>query len=70
MDGEDRGFQAKREAEYMFTEVNGKSACLLCGECLAVMKKYNSRRHHETSDKYKDKSMDIEQRLQQVEELK
>lgn len=56
----------------MFTEVNGKPVCLLCGESLAVMKEYNLRRHHETSKKHtdKDKNMDTEQRLQKVEELK
>ena len=72
VDAENRGFQARWEAEYMFTEVNGKPVCLLCGESLAVMKEYNLRRHHETSKKHtdKDKNMDTEQRLQKVEELK
>uniref|UniRef100_A0A8C6VWZ3 SPIN-DOC-like zinc-finger domain-containing protein n=1 Tax=Nothobranchius furzeri TaxID=105023 RepID=A0A8C6VWZ3_NOTFU len=72
VDAEKRGFQARWEAEYMFTEVNGKPVCLLCGESLAVMKEYNLRRHHETSKKHtdKDKNMDTEQRLQKVEELK
>lgn len=56
----------------MFTEVKGKPVCLLCGESLAVMKEYNLRRHHQTSQKNsdKDKNMDMEQRLQKVEELK
>ena len=69
---ENRGFQARWEAEYMFTEVNGKPVYLLCGESLAVMKEYNLRRHYETSKKHtdKDKNMDTEQRLQKVEELK
>ena len=72
VDAESRGFQARWEAEYMFTEVNGKPVCLLCGESLAVMKEYNLRRHHETSKKHtdKDKNMGTEQRLQKVEELK
>ncbi|KAL3992366.1 KRAB domain-containing zinc finger protein [Sarotherodon galilaeus] len=69
--GEHREFQARWEAEYMFTEVKGKP-CLLCGESVAVMKEYNLRRHYETSKKHKDKdkNMDTEQRLQKVEELK
>lgn len=56
----------------MFTEVKGKPVCLLCGESLAVMKEYNLRRHHEMSQKHKDKdkNMNTEQRLQKVEELK
>ncbi|KAM6972592.1 general transcription factor II-I repeat domain-containing protein 2-like [Aplochiton taeniatus] len=72
VDDENRGFQARWEAEYMFTEVKGKPVCLLCGESVAVMKEYNLRRHYETSKKHKDKDkkMDTEQRLQKVEELK
>ena len=45
VDAENRGFQARWEAEYMFTEVNGKPVCLLCGESLAVMKEHNLRRY-------------------------
>lgn len=72
VDAENRGFQARWEAEYMFTELNGKPVSLLCGESLAVIKEYNLRRHHETSKKHtdKDKNMDTEQKLQKVEELK
>ena len=29
VDAENRGFQARWEAEYMFTEVNGKPVCLV-----------------------------------------
>lgn len=54
----------------MFTEVAGKPVCLLCGESVVVMKEYNLRRHHETKHAEKDKNMDMEQRLQKVEELK
>ena len=55
VDAENRRFQTRWEAEYMFTEVKGKPVCLLCGESLAVMKEYNLRRHHETSQKHTDK---------------
>lgn len=54
----------------MFTEVAGKPVCLLCGESVAVMKEFNLRRHHETKHADKNKDMDMEQRLQKVEELK
>lgn len=54
----------------MFTEVAGKPVCLLCGESVAVMKEYNLRRHHETKHADKNKNVDMEQRLQKVEELK
>lgn len=51
-------------------EVAGKPVCLLCGESVAVMKEFNLRRHHETKHADKDKDMDMEHRLQKVEELK
>ncbi|KAM4566993.1 general transcription factor II-I repeat domain-containing protein 2-like [Odontesthes bonariensis] len=72
VDAENRDFQARWEAEYLFTEVKGKPVCLLCGESVAVMKEYNLRRHYQTSQKHtvKDKNMDTEQRLQKVKELK
>lgn len=70
VDSENRGFQTRWELEYMFTEVAGKPVCLLCGESVAVMKEYNMRRHHETKHTDKKKILDMEQRLQKVEELK
>ena len=74
VDSENRGFQARWEAEYMFTEVKGKPICLLCGDSVSVMKEYNLRRHYETSQKHTDretyKNMDTEQKQQKVEELK
>ena len=40
----------------MFTEVKGKSVCLVCGEQVAVLKDYNLNRHYGTkhADKYKN----------------
>ena len=35
---ENRGFQERWEAEYMFTEVKGKPVCLVCRAEVAVMK--------------------------------
>uniref|UniRef100_A0AAY4BEV8 SPIN-DOC-like zinc-finger domain-containing protein n=1 Tax=Denticeps clupeoides TaxID=299321 RepID=A0AAY4BEV8_9TELE len=70
VDTENRTFKTRWESEYMFTEVAGKPVCLLCGESVAVMKEFNLRRHHETKHVDKDKDMDMEQRLQKVEELK
>ncbi|TWW54102.1 hypothetical protein D4764_0145690 [Takifugu flavidus] len=54
----------------MFTEAAGKPGCLLSGERVAVMKEYHLRRHHEAKHADKDKNMDMEQKLQKVEELK
>ena len=70
VDTENRTFKTRWESEYMFTEVAGKPACLLCGESVAVMKEFNLRRHHETKHADQAKDMDMEQRLQKVEELK
>ncbi|XP_059832923.1 general transcription factor II-I repeat domain-containing protein 2-like [Hypanus sabinus] len=55
VDFENRGFQGRWEAEYMFADIKGKPACLVCGDGVAVIKEYNVRRHYETKhhDKYK-----------------
>lgn len=54
----------------MFVDIGGKPVCLVCGGNVAVIKEYNIRRHYETKheDKYKD--LNIQQKLQKVEELK
>ena len=31
VDFENRGFQERSEADYMFTDVKGKPVCLVCG---------------------------------------
>ena len=67
---ENRGFQERWEAEYMFTDVKGKPVCLVCGANVAVMKEYNLRRHYETKHQDKYKHLDMKQKLQKVEELK
>ncbi|KAL0163337.1 hypothetical protein M9458_042733, partial [Cirrhinus mrigala] len=70
VDFENRGFQERWEAEYMFVDIGGKPVCLVCGGNVAVNKEYNIRRHYETKheDKYKD--LNIQQKQQKVEELK
>ena len=40
MDFENRGFQERWEAEYMFTDVKGKLVCFVGGFDVAVMKEY------------------------------
>ena len=50
--------------------VKGKAVCLLCGDSVAVMKKYNIKRHYEMKHHDKYKHLDTTQRLQKVEELK
>lgn len=70
VDSENRGFQDRWEAEYLFTSIMGKPVCLLCGADVAVFKEHNSRRHYTTKheDRYKD--LNIQQKLQKVEEFK
>ena len=70
VDFENRGFQDKWEAQYMFADVKGKAVCLLCGDSVAVIKEYNIKRHYEMKHHDKYKHLDTTQRLQKVEELK
>lgn len=55
VDAECRVFNKTWTAKYLFTEVRGKAACLVCGEQIAVFKDYNLSRHYETkhAEKYK-----------------
>ena len=69
-DFENSGFQERREAEYMFTDVKGKPVCLVCGADVAVMKEYILRRHYETKHQTKYKHLDMKQKLQKEEKLK
>jgi hypothetical protein len=70
VDSENRAFQSRWEAEYMFTDIGGKPVCLICGDNVAVIKEYNLRRHYETKHQDKLKSLNAEQKLQKVKELK
>lgn len=55
VDNENRGFQDRWEAEYLFTDISSKPVCLVCGADVAVIKEYKIRWHFETKhqDKYK-----------------
>ncbi|XP_074488096.1 general transcription factor II-I repeat domain-containing protein 2-like [Sebastes fasciatus] len=70
VDFENRGFQGRWEAEYMFADIKGKAVCLVCGDGVAVMKEYNVRRHYEAKHHDRYKHLDMKQRFQKVEELK
>ena len=57
---EHRVFQEKWKILYFFAEVNGKTACLICQQTIAVAKEFNVRRHYMTThaskyDEYKGK---------------
>lgn len=70
VDSENRAFQNRWEAEYMFIDIAGKPVCLICGGNVAVIKEFNLRRHFETKHQDKLKNLSVEQKLQKVEELK
>ena len=50
LEDEHRVFQQKWEEEFAFVEVNNKPICLICMRAIAVMKRDNLKRHHETHD--------------------
>ncbi|XP_072900801.1 general transcription factor II-I repeat domain-containing protein 2-like [Hemitrygon akajei] len=66
VDFENRGFQGRWEAEYMFADIKGKPVCLVCGDGVAVIKEYNVRQHYETKHHDKYKHLDKKQKLQKL----
>lgn len=67
---DNRTFQDRWEANYLFTTIKDKPVCLVCGAAVAVIKEYNIRRHYETKHYEKYKDLDPKQKLQKVEEMK
>ena len=61
---DNRSFQDRCEADYLFTNIKDRPVCLVCGANAAVTKEYNIRRHCETKyyEKYKD--LDVKQSFQ------
>uniref|UniRef100_A0A3P9CFD4 SPIN-DOC-like zinc-finger domain-containing protein n=1 Tax=Maylandia zebra TaxID=106582 RepID=A0A3P9CFD4_9CICH len=70
VDSVNRAFQHRWVTEYMFTDIAGKSVCLIYGANVAVIKEFNLRQHYETKHQDKLKNLNAEQKLQKVEELK
>ncbi|XP_060786987.1 general transcription factor II-I repeat domain-containing protein 2-like [Neoarius graeffei] len=70
VDFENRDFQNRWEAEYLFVDIGGKPLCLVCGTNVVVIKEYNIRRHYETKHQDKYKNLDIQQKLEKAEEFK
>ena len=67
---ENRSFQDRWEADYLFTNMKDRPVCLVCGANVTVTKEYNIRRHYETKHYEKYKELDVKQKLQKVEEMK
>ena len=51
----------------MFTDIVGKQMCLIRGGNVAVIKKYNPRRHYEPKHQDKLKDLNTEPKKQKVE---
>ena len=48
VDRECQAFNKNWMPKYFFTKVGNKAICLLCGQSVAVLKKYNISRHYAT----------------------
>uniref|UniRef100_A0AAR2IK74 SPIN-DOC-like zinc-finger domain-containing protein n=1 Tax=Pygocentrus nattereri TaxID=42514 RepID=A0AAR2IK74_PYGNA len=70
VDSENRAFQNRWEAGYLFTDIAGRPVCLICGAIVAVFKEFNLRRRYETKHQDNLKDLNAEQKIQKVEELK
>ena len=67
---ENRSFQDRREADYLFVNVKDRPVCLVYGANMAVTKDYNIRRHYEMKHQNKYKDLAMKQKLQKEEEMK
>lgn len=67
---DNRSFQDRWEADYLFTNMKDRPVCLVCGASVAVTKEYNIRRHYDTKHYEKYKDLDVTQKLQKVAEMK
>ena len=70
IDAENRVFQARWEADYLFTEFKGKPMCLVCLETLSAMKDFNISRHYNTLHKVKYEKYTAAARAAVVVDLK
>ena len=66
---DNRSFQDRWEADYLFTNMKDRPVCLVCGANVAVTKECHIRRHYETKHYEKYKGLGVKQKLQ-VEEMK
>uniref|UniRef100_A0AAG5DR17 SPIN-DOC-like zinc-finger domain-containing protein n=1 Tax=Anopheles atroparvus TaxID=41427 RepID=A0AAG5DR17_ANOAO len=54
---------------YLFTDLNGKPLCLVCGITIAVMKEFNLRRHYDSHHKEKFEKFEGQARNEEVKKL-
>ena len=63
---DNKSFQDRWEAGYLFTNIKNRPVCLVCGASVAATKEYNIRRHSETKHHEKYKNLYVKQKLQKV----
>ncbi|KAL2079794.1 hypothetical protein ACEWY4_025538 [Coilia grayii] len=66
VDIEGHVFNQTWTAKYLFTEVQGKAVCLVCGTQVAVLKDYNLNRHFATKHEEKYKNLTDEDRAREA----
>ena len=71
VDSECRSFKESWGLDYFVQENNNRPLCLICNKTVAVMKKYNIKRHYVTKhantyEKYKSKSKKTNSQFKEV----
>ncbi|KAM4555660.1 general transcription factor II-I repeat domain-containing protein 2A-like [Odontesthes bonariensis] len=66
---EGRVFNKIWTAKYLFTDIQGKAVCLVCGTQVAVLKDYNLNRHFVTKHEEKYKNLSDEERAREADGL-
>lgn len=69
VDAECRIFNNNWTLSYLFTDLNGKPLCLVCGITIAVMKEFNLRRHYDSHHKEKFEKFEGQARNEEVKKL-
>ena len=62
VDFETRSLQNRWEAEYMLTDIAGKSVCLIGGGNVTLIKEFSLRRHYKIKHQDKLKNLNTEQK--------
>ncbi|KAL7858561.1 hypothetical protein AOLI_G00186630 [Acnodon oligacanthus] len=68
-EAENRTFLRRWEAEYLFTCVEDRAVCLVCGASASVTTENNIRRHYETKHQNRYKNLDMTRRSPKEEEM-
>ncbi|GLV46488.1 hypothetical protein CBL_20817 [Carabus blaptoides fortunei] len=66
---ENRTFHDEWRTKYFFIEVKGKAICLICRECISLLKEYNVKRHYNTKHPNYCSELTIEAKQKKVASL-